>query len=144
MRIVAVKNEQTGCLEVVGRSIKDGYPRIAYGGVERAVHRHVWMEKYGNLPPSIFVLHKCDNRRCINLDHLFLGTAQDNVADMVAKKRQGHGTKNGMHRLNEQEVIEIYRNTSDFKEIACKYGISLRQVYYIKEKKRWKILLNEL
>lgn len=51
------------------------------------LHRYLWMQRYGILPAELFVCHICDNRCCINLDHLFVGTCQDNSDDMRWKNR---------------------------------------------------------
>jgi len=50
-------------------------------------HRLAWEEAKGPIPDGLFVLHRCDVRGCINVDHLFLGTAKDNTHDMMAKGR---------------------------------------------------------
>ena len=57
----------------------------------RFAHRWVWTVAYGPIPPGMQVCHRCDNPPCFRLDHLFLGTNADNVADMVAKGRNGGG-----------------------------------------------------
>lgn len=50
-------------------------------------HRYAWELTWGTVPDGLWVLHHCDNPPCVRLDHLFLGTAADNVADMMAKGR---------------------------------------------------------
>lgn len=50
-------------------------------------HRRMWIRKNGPIPAGLFVLHKCDNNRCCNEEHLFLGTQAENIADAVAKGR---------------------------------------------------------
>ena len=51
------------------------------------IHRVVYAEAHGAIPPGLLICHKCDNRPCINIDHLFLGTHADNLHDAMEKKR---------------------------------------------------------
>ena len=64
------------------------YGRFFDGKKTYRAHRFVMMMKIGHpIPPSIYVCHKCDTPMCVNPDHLFLGTAQENVNDMILKGR---------------------------------------------------------
>lgn len=74
----------SGCwLWTAGRN-STGYGIIAHNVV---THRASWMVFRGPIPNGLRVLHRCDNRSCINPDHLFLGTQRDNVHDMMRKQR---------------------------------------------------------
>ncbi|MFL5481114.1 MAG: HNH endonuclease signature motif containing protein [Gemmatimonadaceae bacterium] len=64
-----------------------GYARIRINNRKVLAHRFSWELARGPVPPGLFVLHRCDVRDCVNPDHLFLGTLQDNMDDMVAKGR---------------------------------------------------------
>lgn len=72
-----------------------------------SAHRAAYRIFVGPIPKGKFVLHDCDNPRCVNPFHLFLGNAQDNMSDKVRKGRQARGAKHGMARLTEAQVIEM-------------------------------------
>lgn len=83
----------SGCREWTRGTNKQGYGEIRVNGRMRRAHRVVWEMGHGPIPEGLFVLHRCDNPPCGNLDHLFLGTNADNMADMARKGRTGSGRK---------------------------------------------------
>ena len=76
----------SGCWNWTGSVDSKGYGSIKDGVTSRA-HRVAWKLYKGKIPEGIFVLHTCDNRKCVNPNHLFLGTSKDNVRDMMDKGR---------------------------------------------------------
>lgn len=74
------------CIEWDG-ALRLGYGQATIGGKNVAIHRYVWEENFGPIPQGMWVLHRCDNRPCINIDHLFPGTQQDNIEDARLKGR---------------------------------------------------------
>lgn len=82
----------SGCWLWDGNSYHEfGYGLVSYKGKQYATSRLAWMAYRGPITKGMHVLHKCDNPTCLNPDHLFLGTHQDNVADMIRKGRHGGG-----------------------------------------------------
>lgn len=77
-----------GCLIWMGISKTRPYGTARFNGKEQNVSRIAYQVARGPIGKGLFVLHKCDTPPCINIDHLFLGTPQDNVDDMIAKGRQ--------------------------------------------------------
>jgi hypothetical protein len=99
-----------GCLEWQGFINPAGYGEIGLGGREdgiTGVHRAAWLVAVGEIPAGMFVCHTCDNRRCVEPTHLFLGTLQDNVDDMVRKGRQAAGSRLPHTKLTSQQVAQI-------------------------------------
>ena len=120
-----------------------GYPQCSRNHRGTRISR-VMYEKYrGPIPDGLFVCHKCDNTMCINPQHLFLGTHQDNMDDMNKKGRHGRastkGEKHGMAKLTEDKVREI-RNIKGMnqREIAKKYGLHYTHVNKIIKREIWK------
>lgn len=87
----------TNCWNWSG-SLRNGYGRTICGSrvdnTRKSVSAHVfsYLAFNGDIPDGLCVLHKCDNRKCCNPDHLFLGTKKDNAIDMVKKRRWRNGT----------------------------------------------------
>lgn len=87
------KDAENGCRVWQGAVNTAGYGHLKTGGRYLDTHRAAWIAKHGEIPDGLWVLHKCDNPPCINPDHLFLGTHQDNCDDKVDKGRQIRGKK---------------------------------------------------
>lgn len=104
-------------------------------------NRAAWILIKGPIPKGIFVCHKCDVRACCNINHLFLGTHQDNIADAVQKGKFLRGENHVRNKLTEKQVKEIrekYKPGISFESIARKYGVSWQNIQSIVKRQIWK------
>lgn len=91
-----------GCNVWIGPIKNNGYGHLNVGGHMRMAHRLRWEANNGPIPDGLCVLHRCDNKPCNNISHLFLGTPLDNTKDAIRKGRI-------KSRLNEHVVRQIRR-----------------------------------
>lgn len=127
----------SGCHEWQGSMAKTGYGNFHKDGKTHYTHRIAWEIEHGS-EPSDYVLHKCDNRKCVNPDHLFIGSFYDNMDDMMAKGRQAHGEKNYHAKLTKEQVLKIRQEVGLQQEIAEKYGVTRSLVSMIRSGRIWK------
>lgn len=128
--------EWQGCYSDYGH----GRFRIHKNAEERA-HRFSWQLVNGEIPKDKIICHKCDNPKCVNPDHLFLGTPKDNTQDMLSKRREVRGSQASWSKLTPQQVIEILADKRFQREIAKDYGICQQAVSDIKRRINWKIII---
>lgn len=102
------KNRKNGCWEWTAGIGKQGYGRFKRNGKTRLAHRVSYELHVAHIPSDALVLHKCDNRICVNPDHLFVGTQKDNQLDMKSKKRHVFGEKSPNAKLSESDVLRMY------------------------------------
>ena len=124
--------QPNGCWEWTRGKRGSGYGAVEVvpGRGSIAANRASWILTHGSIPDGMQVLHTCDNRPCVNPDHLFLGTNYDNVQDKVSKGRQWKpiGRKNHAAKLTEADVREIRRLYKTGKygsdDLAKMFGVS--------------------
>lgn len=131
---------------------KDGYVRIRSKGKHERLHRIIYEMHYGEIPKGLLIRHKCDNPNCCNIEHLEIGTPQDNVNDMIERgranfehlKRKKLGISNPANKLTEEQVKEIYLSPLNCIKLAKLYNVSKTNIAYIKKKRQWKWLTDTL
>ncbi len=116
----------------------NGYGQVRFKDKTVMSHRVAWILANGEIPEGMFVLHKCDNRKCVNPEHLFIGTFDENMADMVKKDRHARGTRNGHAKLNDDEVREIRSLSGTCHEIGAMYNVTHGLVSLIRARKIWR------
>jgi hypothetical protein len=141
--------DKNGCWNWLGSLSPSGYGRITAMGKKLRAHRYSWMlTSEHDIPAGMVVCHSCDNRKCVNPDHLFLGTVADNVADCVSKGRHARGEKlshpraagekNGNSRLTVRQVNAIRADERSQRKIATRFGVSQPLISKIKRGEIWK------
>jgi hypothetical protein len=103
----------------------------------------MWTLVNGPIPDGLFVLHRCDRPLCVRPEHLYLGSAQDNSANLRAPGRAGGAALPPHRKLSEEDLAEV-RSTyvkgrhPNMKEIAAAFGVSIPMIHYIVTRKWWK------
>lgn len=141
---------ETGCWEWTGNPRENGYCRTTYKRNNWYVHRLSFAAFVGPIPVGLDVCHKCDNRRCCNPGHLFIGTRKDNMADAVKKGRQAKGEKLSVlkrgelspsAKLREKDVIKIrerFSNGCTTKALSTDFNVSVDNIRRIVRRDTWR------
>ena len=138
-----VVNTETGCWEWSGGHSTFGHGTMARGGIGSAgktkvpAHRVSYELYCGPVPDGLCVLHKCDVPRCVNPDHLFLGTKADYTADKLSKGREKRGTDLPQAKLTPDAVKGIRQSSLTQRELAEAYNVSEAAVWKVLAGKSW-------
>lgn len=139
-----IVDKKSGCWVWSGPVSKDGYGifRESSDIKSMAAHRASYRIFRGKIKEGMFICHKCDNPPCVNPDHLYVGTPQDNSNDMVKRNRSLAGEKNYKSKLNDWQVIKI-RELWDSgelsqRDLAIVFGVTKTSIVQIVKRNSWK------
>ncbi len=127
----------TGCWLWGGAFDKDGYGNFSLNRKPVRAHRLSYQIFKGDTGNNL-VLHTCDVACCVNPDHLFLGTHQDNIDDKVRKNRCAKGERSGNAKLNETQVREIRLSNDSLRKLGKKYNVDKALIMHVKKRNIWK------
>ena len=151
-----VSMSEEGCWEWQGFRNAQGYGEYRH----KKAHRVSWELANGQIPDGLYVCHKCDNPSCVRPDHLFLGTAKDNVHDMITKGRahfigsdgrepsgfvgKNKGEQHRSAKLTESQVITIRSRfvsrcpINGAAALAAEYGVGQDSIRRIVRRDKWR------
>ena len=117
---------ESGCIELQGSTNQKGYTRVFVAGRPTPGHRAAYILANGAIPEGKLIMHKCDNRVCINPEHLCLGTDLENMRDCINK---GRFNARSYPKHNPADVVRMYLANIPIKDIAAALGISKTTLY---------------
>lgn len=137
---------ETGCLEWTA-GLRNGYGYFNPDGTNVYAHRFAWELVNGHIPPGMYACHACDNRKCCNPAHIFIGTPTENAHDRDRKGRTATnpnpGESNGNSKLTAEQVREIrsqkYADWYD-GDIAAEFGVSRTLIAGVLSCRSWRHL----
>lgn len=133
---------ESGCLEWTGNIVKgSGYGYLRYKNADRGAHRVSYELNVGPISKGLFVCHRCDNRKCIEPTHLFLGTHADNMRDATKKGRMHLGEATAQSKLTTEGVIAIRtayaKGGITYRELAATHGVSQGCILKVVKRRDW-------
>lgn len=144
------KTDDGSCWEWTGLIAGGGYGGIQRSGAGNGrmmAHRLSYEMHKGPVPEGMVVMHKCDNRACVNPDHLDVGTQRDNILDAVHKRRMKNnlppvpsGEKHPGAKLKADDVRAIRDSTLSVRKLAVIYGVSPSTIQAAKKGDNWSCL----
>jgi hypothetical protein len=137
-----VEDSETGCWNWIGAfDDRDLYGKFHVLGKTCRANRVAWELYVGPIPGDLQVLHSCDNTKCVNPGHMFLGSVQDNMADKVHKDRQQKGEDHCLSKLTEEQVKEIRHaallGSVLYPDLAKRFHVSRQQIGRIVRGQSW-------
>jgi hypothetical protein len=137
-----VEKADSGCWLWRGGQNGEGYGMFHRAGRNKVAHRASWELHRGPIPRGTLVRHDCDNRLCVNPDHLLLGDHWENVQDMVDRGRSPHGEKHWLSKATERQAEsmreEYAAGKTSVRELAAKHGLGRGTIHAILTGRTWR------
>lgn len=130
----------TGCWAWEGSLTSHGYGQISINGKMWKAHRLAYVLRYGEIPEGQCVLHACDNRKCVNPEHLHLGTRGDNNREAKERGRNARGIRHGSAKLTESQVARARNGPSawgHYRTLAEEFGVTTHTVWRVATGRTW-------
>lgn len=129
------------CIEWKGAIDTDGYGKQTVNSKTWRAHRYAWTQEEGEIPEGVCVLHHCDNPRCVNVEHLYLGTQADNSRDRIERRRGKWGTAHPSSKLTPNKVRasrQLYaEGLVSMRRLARLYGVSQPAIWRAIHRQTW-------
>lgn len=137
---ITFKIDKKGCHICASHCVDtEGYVTCKRNGRQRPIYRHIYNLYKGELKKGMVIRHTCDDRKCINPQHLIIGTHQDNVRDRGKRGRSALGVNNGRSKLTEKQVKIIYKDSKTTRtELARRYGVDRQVIRKIQDRIIWR------
>jgi hypothetical protein len=132
---------ESGCIVWTGSKTSNGYGKFHFNGKCGRAHRFSWILHFGEIPAGLCVMHRCDNPLCTNIEHLSLGTHQENMRDRDNKgrNRQPKGEAQAHAKVTEKLVLEIRSRFGETqKDLAIEFGVQQATISQILRRQTWK------
>lgn len=146
LKAFVVIDEVTGCWNWQRAKLNGGYGQCSIKGKRILAHRLSYQTFIGPLKKGKNVCHHCDNPRCINPEHLFLGTPKKNIKDAIKKGRfdpdrlSTFSRNNRLRKLTDEQVKDIRVSNQKLRILADTYGVSLTAISLIRSGKRKRLV----
>lgn len=140
---LSIPEPNSGCWLWMGAPTSVGYGVMQINRKKISAHRYAYELHIGPIPHGKWILHRCDNRLCVNPEHLYPGTSDDNIADKMRRLRHTYGQNHPFAKLSEKDALAIKLLPGTHQEIANLYRVHRVTITDIKSGRNWRYLNDE-